>query len=95
MASPLLSLPNELLYEVASHLPSTELKSNRQTQAASPSDLASFTMICKDVRAATLSILFHTVCVSSANRLVALAGAPESLLRLVRYAISFHLFYYK
>jgi hypothetical protein len=78
------TLPNELIYEIASHATKQPAHSPTTRPSALASDLATLTCLSKRVRDIALPILFRDVAVSCPERLFKLSIASPQLLSLIR-----------
>ena len=77
-----MSLPNELLSEIASYVPTRHSEFGYAVDSAS---VAALSATSQKMRAVTVPYLFRDVVISNENQLHALACVSEDLLALIRY----------
>ncbi|KAF8341645.1 uncharacterized protein EI90DRAFT_3034707 [Cantharellus anzutake] len=78
---PISSLPNELLYEIATYLP---IRHSTKDFVNDNRDVAAFSMLSGRMRSVALPLLFHEISITSESQLEALSKVPEDLLGEVR-----------
>lgn len=80
--SPLLSLPDELLWKIA-----RELLVIQNGDVVDCYCLAAFSLTCRRIAQATRTALFLNVPISSEAQLESLGAVPEHLLNNIRYVV--------
>jgi hypothetical protein len=80
-ASPIMTLPNELLAEIASHIP---IRHSRSGYVVEVKGLASLSATSRTMCAVATPFLFKEVAITNERQLHALAGVSKDLLALVQ-----------
>ena len=82
-STPIMTLPNEILSEIASYVPARHSQFGYAVEAKS---IAALSATSRKMRAIAVPYLFRDIVITSEKQLFALSTINEDLLELIRYA---------